>query len=54
MELNAVNEALRQKALKRAAQIAKRHQKGETLESIAASLGISRQRVHQIVKRVSE
>lgn len=36
----------------REAEIAKRYQNGETLQSIADAFGLSRQRVHQLVGRV--
>jgi predicted DNA-binding protein YlxM (UPF0122 family) len=49
MQLNDFNQQLQKAAQKRAATIRKRYLKGEQIQEIADDLGLTRQRVYQIV-----
>jgi DNA-directed RNA polymerase sigma subunit (sigma70/sigma32) len=53
-ELNHYNETMKRIGLKRAHGILKRRQKGETLQEIGDSLGISRERVRQLEQKAKD
>jgi transposase len=50
-EMHPFNEELQRKAIQRARAVLKEHRKGKTVQQLADKLGVSRQRVYQLIDR---